>query len=633
MSDVFVSYKAEDRKRVAPLVEALEADGLTVWWDAQIGGGDEWRRSIEQQLDAAKCVLVVWSKRSTAPEGRFVRDEASRAMERGVYLPVRIDNVRLPLGFGETQALALTGWKSGANDPRYRAVLSAVRAIVGGIARHEHRAVAHERAVDRRLVLGGGAAAVVAAGIGGWFLFKPGSAEAAGSIAVLPFANLSSDPNQAYFSDGLAEELRSALARAGLQVVGRTSSEAVRGADAETAARKLGVANILTGSVRRSPSTIRVSAQLIKGSDGLERWSQDYDRKPGDVLTIQSNIAENVAKALSVALGKAAKAALTLGGTTNAAAQDLYFKANAQLSFDDSEPSLRHGIGLLDAAITLDPKFAEAYIVKSYAMSFLVDYVDGRTMDFDAYFKQAEAVARQAVALAPGLAAAHAALGSILGSRLNLNAALAEFQAAQALPGEDAPTLVIYSGFLAQIGDARGALAAARKAQAKDPLNWVAYTSEGYALGTAGRLKEAVAACRKAVTIAPKAENARSLLGLALIQAGQNSEAAAVFSKAPPDFMGRLTGEAIIAAREGDRAASDRALQRLQQLFGDSASWQYVDIHAQRGEKELALAAVERAWVVRDPELASMKYDPFAAPVRTEPRFIAIEKKLNFPKI
>jgi len=84
MADVFVSYKAEDRRRVMPLVKALEHDGFTVWWDQQIAGGDEWRRSIEEQLDSAKCILVVWSKRSTAPEGRFVRDEATRAMERGL---------------------------------------------------------------------------------------------------------------------------------------------------------------------------------------------------------------------------------------------------------------------------------------------------------------------------------------------------------------------------------------------------------------------------------------------------------------------------------------------------------------------------------------------------------------------
>lgn len=130
MADVFVSYKAEDRKRVALLVEAIESDGLSVWWDAHIGAGDEWRDTIQQQLDQAKCVVVVWSKRSIGPEGRFVRDEASRAQRRNTYLPVRIDKVEPPLGFGEAQALALVGWKGDRTDPRCVALLNTARSIV-----------------------------------------------------------------------------------------------------------------------------------------------------------------------------------------------------------------------------------------------------------------------------------------------------------------------------------------------------------------------------------------------------------------------------------------------------------------------------------------------------------------------
>src|SRR5688572_3266712 len=273
MSDVFISYKAEDRARVRPLVDALEADGLSVWWDAHIGGGDEWRDTIARHLDEARCVIVVWSKRSVGPEGRFVRDEAARALRRGAYLPVRIDKVEPPLGFGETQALPLSGWKGNRSDPRYTAVANAVRAITG-LGSHAHIEADHSAGIARRPLVFGGAAAIAAAAAGGWLLLKPGSAKA-NSIAVLPFANLSGDPAQAYFSDGMAEELRSALSRiAGLKVDARTSSEMLRDSDAKTAADKLGVENIVAGSVRRSPGTIRVGAQLIDGDDGLERWSE-----------------------------------------------------------------------------------------------------------------------------------------------------------------------------------------------------------------------------------------------------------------------------------------------------------------------------------------------------------------------
>src|SRR5690348_5920640 len=131
MADVFVSYKAEDRRRVAPLVHALEAEGFSVWWDEQIGGGTSWRQCIEAELNAAKCVVVMWSAQSVGPDGAFVQDEATRAQERHVYVPILIDDVHLPLGFGETQALPLAGWRGKRSDPRYRAVLSAVQRCAG----------------------------------------------------------------------------------------------------------------------------------------------------------------------------------------------------------------------------------------------------------------------------------------------------------------------------------------------------------------------------------------------------------------------------------------------------------------------------------------------------------------------
>ena len=126
MSDVFVSYKAEDRPRIAPLVEALEADGLSVWWDTQIAAGSEWRQDIQERLDQARCVIVVWSKRSVGAGGRFVRDEANRAQRRGTYLPVRIDDVEPPLGFGELHAISLEGWTGERADDRYRALIAGV---------------------------------------------------------------------------------------------------------------------------------------------------------------------------------------------------------------------------------------------------------------------------------------------------------------------------------------------------------------------------------------------------------------------------------------------------------------------------------------------------------------------------
>ena len=631
MSDVFVSYKAEDRRRVQPLVAALEAHGLSVWWDAQIGGGDEWRRSIEQQLDSAKCVLVVWSKRSTAPEGRFVRDEASRAMDRGVYLPVRIDNVRLPLGFGETQAISLSGWKSRADDERFLSVLAAVKAIVAGKP-HEVRRQHLDSGVSRRGALAGGAAVAVAAtGAVGWFFLRPGSARASTTIAVLPFENLSGDPSQTYFSDGLTEELRSALSRAGLQVVGRTSSEAVKSEDAKTAASKLGVGDILTGSVRRSPATIRVNAQLVKGSDGLERWSQEYDRKTGDELTIQSDIAENVAQALSIAMG-AAKAAIEVGGTSNPAAQDLYLKARDILRGADNEAAYRQAIGLLDSAIALDPKFASAYAWKSLALNFMTGSIASGA-SFETGYAQAVENAKQAVALAPNLPAGHVALAGAYQFQLNLPAALAEFQRAQALPGLDVADQLQCVIFLTRMGATNAALDLVKQAQQRDPLNPVAFGRHAYVLISSRRYAEAIPAVRKAMALAPMVSRTHSQLGLALMQLGRLDEAQAEYRKARPDDVYRLTGEAILFDRQNNRAASDETIAHIERVFGDTASFQYAEIYAQRGDKERALAALDRAWAVRDPGLTNVRIDAFLDPLRSEPRFAALQKRLNFPNL
>jgi serine/threonine-protein kinase len=633
MADVFVSYKAEDRRRVKPLVQALEADGFSVWWDEQIGGGAAWRHAIEAELNAAKCVIVAWSTRSVGPDGTFVQDEATRAQQRHVYVPVLIDKVHLPLGFGETQALPLTGWHGKRDDPRYQAVLDAVRRNVGQDPQAVPSPSIGRTGVDRRaVILGSGVAAAAIAGGGAWLLLKPGSAQAAGTIAVLPFANLSGDPAQAYFSDGLTEELRSALARAGLQVVGRTSSEAVRNADAETAARKLGVANILTGSVRRSPDTIRVSAQLVKGSDGLERWSEDYDRKPGDALRIETDIAENVAQALSVALGRAEKAALPVGGTAIPAAQDLYLKARHVLQIADDDAAYDNAIGLLNSAIALDPKYAQAYAWKSLAINFKTGST-ASAHGFDTGYAQAADAAKQAIALAPNLPAGHSALAGAYQFQLNLPGALKEYRLAEALPDIDVADLLQGAIFLTRMGAFGAAMDLVRQAQKRDPLNSNAFAREGYVLASSRHYAEAIPPLQKAIQLAPNVSRARTTLGQVLTLLGRFPEAEAEFRQAPPNDIYRLAGEAILFAKQGNRAASDQALAHATQVFGDQASYQYAEIYAQRGDKERAFAWLDRAWTIHDPGLTNLRVDAWLDPIRSDPRFDALLRKMNFPSV
>ena len=629
MTDVFISYKAEDRARVRPLVEALETDGLSVWWDAHVGAGEEWRDSIQQHLDQAKCIIVIWSKRSIGPEGHFVRDEASRAQRRHAYLPVRVDKVDPPLGFGETQATPLIGWKGDRSDPRYQAVFAAARAIISGSPRLPHASVELPR-LSRRTVVAGGAAATAAAALG-WFLLRPSEAGAS-SIAVLPFANLSGDPAQSYFSDGMAEELRSALGRvAGLTVVARTSSEMLRDADVKIAARKLGVANILTGSVRRSPSTIRVSAQLIDGENGMERWSQSFDRPFGDVLQIQTGIAESVAQALSIRLVGADRATLTLGGTRNPAAQDLFLRARPE-RLADTEAGLRQSIALLDAAIALDPDFADAHATKAIRLSvwagtYVLDAAEAQRGQ-----AQALASANRAIAIAPKLARGYSARALVYSQQLNMGAALAELVKADALPGSGAETVGNYSRVLGLSGRPEEALRMGAKALRLDPLNPASFETQAVTLYHAHRYAEAAAMARRSLHLSPDRQRVRSFLANSLLALNKAAEAEAEYRKLEPTDYRRLLGQAMLALQAGDRTSAMNNLRAMKQRYGDSAHFQYGEIYAQLGLSEQAISELESALAKRDPGMQRIRVDPFLDPIRRDPRFAAIEAKLNFPR-
>ena len=629
-ADVFVSYKAEDRHRVEPLVAALESEGLTVWWDARVTGGDAWRETIAEHLDAAACVIVVWSKRSTGPEGRFVRDEASRAQRRGSYLPITIDKVEPPLGFGETQALSLRGWKGDPADSRYRRVSECVHSLLGRKAPdHERSTIVASRGppVGRRAALAAGGAGVLAAAAGGWFLLRPTGARA-NTIAVLPFANLSGDPSQNYFSDGMAEEVRSALASLdGLDVVARTSSEMLRNTDAIAAAKKLSVANVITGSVRRSPSTVRVSAQLVDGQKGIERWSQSFDRPIGDVLQIQSDIAAKVARALSITLGRSARERLSLGGTKDARAQDLFLQATTSEG-DDSSGALLRRIAILDSAVRIDPNYAEAFARKATYEGIWASTWASDNAEKDARMGTALDSARRSIAIEPRLPIGYAALALIYSNGLKMRPALAAGRRAAELPGADGAALSNYAMLVSRTGAQAEAVASVDRSLTLDPLNAQAWALKSWMLCGARRYRESIDAARRALGIAPANLRAGTLVAWNLFFLGNIEEAQAQLQTIPADDYRRIVAEAAIAARLKRREDALLALERLRREYGETVAYQEAEIYAQLGDRDKAIEALERAWSSRDSGLAAVKVDPFLDPVRNDPRLDAIAKRV-----
>ena len=623
MSDVFISYKAEDRRRLHPLVQALQSDGYSVWWDQHISTGEEWRQTIERQLDAAKCVIVAWSKHSVGPEGQFVRDEATRAQERRVYVPVTIDNVRIPLGFGENQATSLRAWRGDPSDPRYQAVLSAVRRIAG-VGSEAGTAKRPQMRIGRRAVIAGGVVAAAAAGVGGWALLKRGAADASSSIAVLPFANLSADPAQAYFAAGIAGEIRNTLTRvAGLKVAGSTSSVAVRDDDAQTAARKLGVENILTGNVRQTPSTIRVTAELIDGETGLTKWSQNYDRAPGDAITIQTDIAGDVARALEVALSASAKNTLAAGETSNIAAQTLVFQAR-DLSYQFTVPAFQQSLQLLEKAISLDPNYARAYAMKSFVANNLASRA-ARTPDELARGRdQALQYAKVALSIAPNLPIAHSALGFAYSLKLQVSESLREHEIALSLASGDPDVIRNYGYVMSIVGKPEEALRYVDEALALDPLNDASYRAHVSVLFYARRYEEAVGYSLKLKQDSPELFGFPVLLGHSLLMLGRTQEAALAFGQ-------DINGEALLAARGGNRELALAKLAALKESDREFGSFNSARIYAQLGDKDAAFDALNRALDVRESSLLYLKVDPYLDPLRGDSRFAALVKRLGLP--
>ena len=572
----------------------------------------------------------MWSKRSVGPEGHFVREEATRALKRGAYLPVCIDKVDPPLGFGESQALPLNGWKGDRSDARYAAVLAGARSIASLGAGPARPHTTRREGVSRRALIGGGVGAVAVLGAGGWYWLGRNQASS-DSIAVLPFANLSGDPAQAYFSDGIAEEVRSALSRiARLKVVARTSSEMLRNADAKSAARQLDVANILTGSVRRSATTIRVSAELIDGHDGLELWSQSFDRPFGDVLQIQSGIATSVADALSIRLGGTERAALSLGGTRSAEAQDLLLKAQPA-GGPVGEADLLRSLSLIDAAIALDPNYADAHARKAYLLNFYSGIFAHSAADAHAHQTEAIASARRALAIQPHLALGYAALGGIYQNQLDLGGADEAFKQALSQPGTDVRALVSYSSMLSQFVRTADALRFNDQAIDLDPLDPVAREVRATTLYRARRYPEAISYARQTLAAFPNRPGLQGLLGLCLYMSGDFSGAARAFDLLPADNMRRLTGKAFLALHDGDRATVERYRSAIIARYGDAAHYQYAQLDAQLGKKDEAFRELDQAWQQKDAGLASLKVDPFLDPLRSDPRWPAIVGKLKFP--
>ena len=418
MADIFVSYSRHDRGRVVPLVAALEAQGWSVWWDPDITPGEEFDALIARELEAARSLIAVWTPHSV--ESRWVRGEARDAADRGMLVTVRFENAKLPIDFRALHATDLDDWNQ---DPRHPAFLSLCKAL--------------------EAKLGAGKPPVMAAPQ------KSGQV----SICVLPFANMSGDPEQDYFSDGITEDITTDLGKvSALSIVSRNLAFSFKGATGGVAdiGRKTNATHVVAGSVRKAGQRVRITAQLMDASRDAQVWSERYDRELDDIFALQDEISKAIVAALKLTLLPEEKEALAQRATSNAEAYKLYLMAR-QFWLRDNERNNEIVVRICKHVVELDPNYAQAWATLGLAKWNLFWQTDLQDGDL-------EYPASRALALGPHLADSHAAQAAVKRSA----------------------------------GDFEGALEAARRAVELEPTSYVANRLAGLSCMGLRRYDEAV---------------------------------------------------------------------------------------------------------------------------------------------
>jgi adenylate cyclase len=375
MSEIFISYARSTAAKAQQIAEALRGLGYGVWRDDELPAHRDYSEVIEERLRAAKAVVVVWSSEAVASQ--WVRAEANRAREQHKLVQLTVDGALLPLPFDQIQCADLAGWSGDPGAAGWKKVADSIADLTRGVAPAPSAAQPKAAAPARRA-----------------------------SICVLPFVNMSGDPEQEYFSDGISEDIITDLSKvSALDVTARNTAFGFKGKtpNIKDVARDLGVSHVLEGSVRKAGNRVRITAQLIDGASGNHLWAERYDRDLTDIFALQDEISEAIVAALKLKLLPAEKQAIERRGTESAEAYDLYLAARSYWQTGNGGDSRQQEAidRLCGRAVEIDPGYAEAWALRAVGQVNL-RYMHGQSGD------GGEAALERALALNPDLAEARA---------------------------------------------------------------------------------------------------------------------------------------------------------------------------------------------------------------------------------
>jgi TolB-like protein/Flp pilus assembly protein TadD len=469
------------------------------------------------------------------------------------------------------------------------------------------------------------------------FVWHKGAAEGTTSsdqsIAVLPLTNEGGAKDEQYFSDGLSEDLITALSQfAGLKVIGRNSSFQFRDSkdDSKTIGAKLGVAHLLEGSVRRAADAVRISAELVNAADGTTLWSQHYDRPYKDLFKLQDDITTAVANALKAKLFNTsdAPAQSDRPPSGNLAAYNAYLQGHF---YDqrNTEANYRKAIDFYQTAVSLDPGYARAYAGLGYAQIFLADIIHGPQAE--QVFAAARTSINTALTLNPNLGMAHSARALLLAfSDLDFAGAKAEFERAVQLAPNDLNLAASLAQMRAAFGHPEAAVEPIRQALVTDPRSAGWYGLLAADLMTSGRLDEAEQATREQIALESTEQGPKGRLCAIEVLRGN---AAAALEKAEQIAPGKSRDLAVARALQigSDPAAASAALKTLIDRYANTDAYLIAGIYALRRDPDSMFTWLDRAWANRENNVCIVYYDPFLLPYKSDPRFAAFCRKVGLP--
>lgn len=401
MPDIFISYAHSTLSEAETVAESLRALGYGVWRDDDLPAHRPYADVIADRLREAKAVVVVWS--ADAVRSQWVRSEADKAREDHKLVQLSIDGAALPMPFDQIRCVDLAGWTGDPAAQGWRKIVESVAELVGG----ERRAAEEESVAPPAGKL---------------------------SICVLPFENMSADPEQAYFSDGISEDVITDLSKiSALSVIARHRAFAFKGqtSNSRQIGRELSVGHVLEGSVRKAGERVRITAQLINVASGAHVWAERWDRELTNIFAVQDEISHAVVSALKLKLLPEEERAIARRGTTSSEAYDLYLMArHYRASGNEGDPRREDAIvRLCGRATIIDPSYAQAWALMALAQSVLrFNFRKGDADGLEA--------AEKALALDPDLAEAHAVKARHLINRNKLDEAAIELGTALRLDPE-----------------------------------------------------------------------------------------------------------------------------------------------------------------------------------------------------